>query len=436
MSLRTILLLPFLMLGVASCSGENGGNGRPILLITIDTLRADHLGCYGYFRDTSPHIDALADESLVFENAFTTMPTTLPAHLSLLTSSHPRSHGVTQNGLIFEPLPERRSFASILGDAGYRTAAIVSSGVLHSQHGIGSGFAEYDHPPKGKGQQRKAGETTAIALDWLATLEPGSPWFLWVHYFDPHLSYSPPEPFDVFRATPELDAFLESKAIRATGESRDAHNRYDGEILYTDSEVGRLLSRLEELGLYDETTIVVTSDHGEGLYQHGHLQHGEIHNEQLLVPLILKPAASSGHRPARVERVASLIDVVPTLAGLVSLDLPETFADQIQGVDLLGSDTPGRHVHAERNHRGAIRKLAVIDRDWKYVQGAGKAEALFRLDRDENELSNVVQRHPEVLGRKRERLDAFLQEHESGQAPRAIDDPQLLEELRALGYIE
>ncbi len=442
--LRPLRLLPggLLMLGLAACGG---GPAAPpsIVLVTLDTLRADHLGLYGYFRDTSPALDRLAAEAVVFDNALTTMTTTLPAHASLMTSTLTLTHGIKGN---VQHLDTRldgsglATLAEVLADGGYRTAAFVSAAPLKSHTGIQAGFGHWDQP---EARQRRAGPTTRRVERWLATAGEG-PLFLWVHYFDPHDPYDPPPPYDTaFAADGRLERWL---AERRVGKWRNPRlheliDRYDGEIRYLDAELGKLFAALEAAGHWREAAVVVAGDHGEGLGQHGWIRHGRIFQEQLRVPLLVKLPAGDRRRARRDPRVASLVDVVPTLVAALDLEVPERFARQLEGVDLLAPG-PRRHVFAERTHRFRARwepgpKYALTGSDWKYFHLPQGDDALYDLARDPHELVNVLASRPDVGAAMRDEiLELLAGARHLGAAEGEPPPPEVLEELKALGYLD
>jgi arylsulfatase A-like enzyme/Flp pilus assembly protein TadD len=268
-------------------------------LISLDTTRADHLGCYGYAAAATPTLDTWAREGVVFDRAMTQVPVTLPAHTSLLTGLAQETHGVRDNGL-YRLGQEWPTLAETLSDKGWATTAVVGAAVLDRQYGLGRGFEHWDDRVSGVGgmaiAERSATEVTDAALRAAELLGP--PYFLFVHYFDAHADYRPPAPFAGI-GTP-----------------------YDGEIAYVDHELGRLRDGLRSRGLLDNTIIAVVADHGEGLDQHGEATHGVfLYQSTLRVPWILW---APGRLPAarRVSQLTALIDVMPTLIDLADLELP------------------------------------------------------------------------------------------------------------------
>jgi arylsulfatase len=325
-------------LAVACAGGEEpGAPPTSIVLVTIDTLRADHLGLYGYFRDTSPHLDALASDAIVFDRVLTPMSTTTPAHVSLFSGLYPLQTGVLRNGLRLDPPePDRPGalLAQRLQRAGYRTAAFVSATPVRADTGLAAGFEVYDDPEDR--EERRSDRTMNAALAWLNAADADAPFLLWVHLFAPHKPYAPPPEYDVFEADARLVAFLEAQAFPDPHDERihAVHDAYDGEVRFADAQVGRLVAALRARGLYDSVALVVTSDHGEGLGQHGLAAHGALYREQLHVPLVMKLPADRGRGGERRTELVCLVDVVPTLAGALDLPVGEPL-DGVVGIDVL-----------------------------------------------------------------------------------------------------
>jgi len=450
------LLLTVLLLAIGCRPDGGAGPARTpypsIVVITVDTLRADHLGCYGYFRNTSPTIDALAAESVFFTNALTTMATTLPAHLSLWTSRIPLEIGVTRNGWkVFrreESEGQIRLFAEMLQDLGYTTAAFVSANPVKSYTGLDAGFDVYNQPKIGTGRKYRRGDrTNNEVMKWLDS-QPAEPFFLWVHFFDPHRPYFPPAPFDTaFVTGPELQSFLESRPAidreRPAAVSK-SHNMYDGEILYLDTEVERLLQTLRDKQLFDDLALVLTADHGEGLGEHGRFGHGEIHNEQLQVPLLIKYPSKMGLNGRQVDSIVSLTDVVPTLVATLDLDLSESDLAQFVGVNVLSSGSHRPFAFVQRSTArgrswGTADKFALVGSKWKLSYDTNLGDTLVDLEVDPYELQNVIAEHPEVAQELKDRLLELIAEYsasERGLEVLEVTAPEVLEELRALGYIQ
>ncbi|MEW6074523.1 MAG: sulfatase-like hydrolase/transferase [Planctomycetota bacterium] len=324
----TVLLLAALG-GAAGCGGD--GHDRPTrppsaLLVTLDTTIPEALHCYGAREGVSPHLDALAAEGLLFENARTVAPITLPAHASILTGLYPVRHSVRMNGSMVLPAAAA-TLAERAREKGYRTAAFVAAIVLDAEFGLAQGFETYDDPETPRDEtalvapSRRAAEVADRAGRWIAGLAPEEPFLAWVHFFDPHAPYEPP---------PE---YLE------------AHdNPYRGEVAYMDAEIGRVFAALREAGRWDDTIVVAAGDHGEGLGRHGEGTHAAFAFDSTLdVPLIVR--LPFGQRAGeRVRSPVSLVDIHPTLVRMLGLGAP----GDVDGRDLLAPDLdPARGVYFE-----------------------------------------------------------------------------------------
>lgn len=350
-----------------------------VVLVSIDTLRADHLGCYGYARNTSPHIDELASEGVLFENAFSTAPWTLPGHMSIFTALYPSFHKLESGrpGGALRLDPSEQTLAESLRDAGYRTAAFVTHPFLSARWGFDQGFDLYFRPPV----IVPAEVQTEHAIGWLQWhlfhrahgLGP-TRFFLFVHYMDPHETYDAPQPFGSrytgeYSGTLKPEDHLVTMFLENDFPSREDYEYavalYDGEISYVDHELGRLLGTLEQYGLLDATLIVLTSDHGEEFKDHGGMGHKtSLHTEQLHVPLILRyPQVFAGGQ--RVASQASLVDIYPTIASTVGVEVPA----HAQGVDLGAFAGPDGRVDGRPSKAlqapPQLGELGPMDRPWE-----------------------------------------------------------------------
>ncbi len=425
--------------------------GRSIIVISVDTLRADHLGCYGYFRDTSPNLDALAKQSVFFDLCLTPIATTLPAHTSLFTGVYPIEHGLLINFKRtlkpFGPVPALRSFAQFAQERGYETAAFVSAAPVSSATGIAAGFDLFDEP---EGKERRAEQTNEPLFAWIDAEKKG-PFLLWVHYFDPHYPYSAPAPFDSRYVNDEaLETYLaerkiKRRVVRPIGEpvrTREMNNGYDGEVRYVDRHVGQLIARLKQRGLWEDSTVILLSDHGESLGDHDMGGHGYIHREQLHVPLMMK---IPGQEPRRVTFPMSLVDVMPTAIGLLGEQKSwSEFLAQASGRDVLAPGFSPLAVFSQRSDRrrkdieGSAYALATAD--WKYVHEPRRAHRLFDWKRDPFELNNVLSSHKGIATDLEARLLRLIRAHEESAEkigapePRELD-PEMVEKLRSLGYV-
>jgi len=400
------------------------GGGRNLLLVSIDTLRADRLGCYGYAPAQTPQLDALAARGLRFEQAVTVTPLTLPAHSSLLTGTFPAWHGVRDNGGFYLGA-EQTTLAEVLGGAGYRTGGFVGAFVLDSRWGIAQGFehyfddfdlTRYDNAPGMDAIQRPGREVVDQALEWLDA-DRARPFFAWVHLYDPHAPYEAPEPFrSQFPAT--------------------ASGAYDAEIAAADAQVGRLLDRLREQGRLDDTLVVVVGDHGEMLGQHREETHGFfVYQGVLHIPLIV---AGRGLAPRAVGGPVRIVDVMPTALALLGLPVPSS----VQGTSLLPL-AEGRTLALAapsenwfpRYHYGWSELLALQDARYKLIR-APRPE-LYDLQRDPLEAEDLAARDPERVAAMQKALDeqlARITRKEAAQAPVPLDD-EVQERLAALGYV-
>jgi arylsulfatase A-like enzyme/Tfp pilus assembly protein PilF len=398
-----------------------------VILITLDTTRADRVGFLGSKRGLTPNIDALARQSVVFTHAYSQVPLTTASHATILTGTYPQFHQVNDFGV---PLAEDLPYAPyIFRGNGYHTAAFVGSLVLdpntRSAPGFERGFDTYDagfhrrHMGESRYQaiERRGGEVVAHALAWLAVHQKG-PFFIWVHLYDAHDPYDPPEPY----------------------KSRYAAAPYDGEIAYVDSAVGKLLSQLRVRGLYDGALIAVMADHGEALGDHGETTHGIfLYDETIRVPLLFKlPRERSAGR--RLDTRVGLVDVLPTILQAVGIAVPH----DMQGESLLpmlkpAADTPhDRPAYAESDypHRtfgwSSLRSL----RTGKYLFIEAPRQELYDQSADPKAEHNLSTTSMAVANTLASQLDAFRQKTGTAkEAPKVSTDPGLQERLNALGYV-
>ncbi len=427
--------------------------GRPnVLLITLDTLRADHLGCYGYPRDTSPNLDALAAESLFFERCLTPMATTLPVHTSIFTGVFPLEHGVLANlktHLVYERDASLITLTEVFAQAGYDTAAFVSAFPLRAASGLTDGFDVYDAPVN---KQRRANLTTNRAVAWLNNrASDAPPFFLWVHYFDPHNPYNPPGEFaTAFELDDELRAWMAERGV-ALHTYRPVRKRsergrlvdlegvsdlYDGEVLFTDHHLGRLFDTLRDSGLWSNTVVAAVGDHGEGLNQHREPGHGLTWGEQLHVPYILRVP---GVAPRTISELVSVVDLAPTLLGLLDLPGTEAFLDQVRGLDVLDPGFVARALSAQSSDRQEdylFREETALTTDhWKLLRRSDGGDTLYDLRVDPFELVDVAVAHPQRVLAMAAHLDRLLADQRSraGGSVREATTEEL-DALRGLGY--
>jgi arylsulfatase A-like enzyme/Tfp pilus assembly protein PilF len=403
---------------------RRGAPPRNLLLITLDTTRADRLSAYGGPAQV-PNLERLAREGVRFERAFSPAPLTLPAHASLFTGLYPSAHGVRTNGGL-RLGDEAVTLAEILRHQGFRTAAIIGSQILDSRFGLDQGFELYDDtlPPEERVRtyyaERPAEEVAERALAWLE--ERGRErWFLWVHFFDPHFEYRPPEPH----------------------RSRHPDSPYDGEIAYVDAQAGRVLDLLRRRGRLDETLVVAAGDHGEGLGDHGEKTHGVfVYDSTMRVPLLMRHPASL-EEGGRVESLVRLVDLFPTVLDLLRAPLPSRALHGETLVPLLaaGAAAPPRAAWLEswqpRLNFGWSELVAVRDERWKYIR-APRSE-LYDLGADPGETRNLAARETGRAEEYRAALSAMEASLRPGAASglaRALEmDAEMREALAALGYL-
>jgi arylsulfatase A-like enzyme len=432
---------------------------RPnILLVSIDSLRADHLGCYGYPRETSPVIDGLAAEGALFRTVVSPSSWTLPAHATLFTSLPPESHGLTYDT---KALGEGAlCLAEVLNEAGYATAGFVAGPFLRELHGFAQGFEHYDDQTVMKPLlESHAGATSpdlmALANQWLAERDAEGderPFFIFLHLWDVHYDYEPPAPYDTLFDPDYLGSmtsrdFQRNKAIQPGMDPVDlAHvvALYDGEIAYTDQQLGGFLDGLRRAGVLDETLVVVTADHGDEFFEHGNKGHRKtLFDESLLVPLVLRypPAVPAG---TLVGGQVHLGDVAPTLLSLAGVPMPGDFG-LAQALGPLG---PRNLAPLLRPDAAPVTGPVFGDHEgvWSFIRTEGfklvsrpeqdGGDLLFDLTTDPSE-----QRPLEGHDRRRAKLRARLRDWHALWQGRpqvgksiVLDDDQI-KSLRSLGYI-
>jgi tetratricopeptide (TPR) repeat protein len=413
--LLTLLLIPVL----AACNraperaiaNAPVAAGAPVIVISIDTLRADHLPAYGYRDVATPAIDALRDDAILYEQAYSHCPMTLPSHLSIFTGLLPYQHevrnnlGYTFDGSKFDSLP------AMLKRSGYATGAAVSSYVLRSHTGVGPLFDFYDDRVGGASNvsvaevTRPGDATAAIAEEWIAS-RAQQPFFFFLHLFEPHSPYEAPEPF----------------------RSR-YRNAYDAEIAAADAIVGKFLERLKALGIYDRATIVLLSDHGEGLGDHGEGEHGVfLYREVLRVPLIVK-LPNAQRRGDTIRHPVQLIDIAPTIAALTGASPLKA----LQGTSLLETPRQPRRIYSEtllpRIHFGWSGLRSLVDATHHFIE-APRVE-LYDIVKDPGERANVASEERRVLAEIRQSMEQHAAEL---TLPMNVD-PEEAARLAALGYL-
>ncbi len=404
------------------------GNGTPnVVLITIDTVRPDHLGCYGYKLIETPHLDALAAAGVRFTNAYTPVPITLPAHSVMLTGTYPMRtgmHDFSGNRLN----ASQPTLATLLHAKGYTTGAVLGSAVLDSRFGLDRGFDfYYDHFDFSRldeknidAMMRPGNEVIDRALGWLEG-NRRKPFLLWVHLYDAHHPYNPPSPYlQKYRTRP-----------------------YDGGIAFVDAQVGRVSAYLKAKGIFDRTLIVVAGDHGEGLGEHGEKTHGFfIYETTLHVPLIFKLPTGTGQQKSVVDDSANLADLLPTILEIVDAGRPK----EVQGRSLVPSmagkpnGTPAENyaeTYLPRIHFNWSELRGVRYRQYHFID-APHAE-LYDLSADPHELKNLYSARRAVANELRKRLGQLITQFTPASGEKTAEttglDPALMERLKSLGYV-
>jgi arylsulfatase A-like enzyme len=415
-----------------------------IIIYLVDTLRADHLGLYGYARDTSPALDGLARDAVVFDHAYTPSAWTRPAVASLLSGLHPQNHRAIRRGDALGT--DVHLLSEYLQPLGYRTAGIVTNPNVIALWGFDQGYDVYRDLPAPQ-QHPRADAVNAAVFSHLDGLGEGA-FFLYVHVMDPHGPFAPPAPYDTKyprqRRRAIRPSFIKPGTPRAVVD--DAVSAYDGEIAFSDFHFGQLISRLKADGLYEEALIILAADHGEELHDHGYGGHGHtLYQELVHVPLLIK-FPGNAYAGQRIERAVSLIDVVPTVLGF--LDVAP--ARELDGVDLMpvvrnrsavSRDMPiYLHLDLERADGGTHVVRAVLHGSRKYIRRLGPeaGEMLFDVENDPGERENLLAADPQTAVTLGGMLDAY-ERHTSGVVPPAGKPPDVpaavQDRLRALGYV-
>jgi arylsulfatase A-like enzyme len=417
-----------------------------VLILTIDTLRADHLSAYGYERPTTPRLDRVIRSGAIFTQARTVEPLTGPALCAMITSTYPHENGATRNGLRMRVGLD--SLPKLLRAAGYRTAAVVSNWTLRDKlTGMGEHFDDFEEVIKHKrwfglfSGEAAGDQVTDRAIEWIehrAAEDAAQPFLLWVHYVDPHAPYV------------KHKAYFERLGIAKTRGKLSIGDRYDTEIAYVDEQSGRFLDRFEELGLADGALMVFAADHGESLGEHDYVGHGRhLYEPSLHIPMSVSWPGRI--EPQEIAAPASNIDLAPTIAGLLGIEAPEAFRGYDWTAVLGGADPPEDRATRHQAHRGAVLtrhdsdaarragllEVGLVAGRLKDILRKGSIRRRFDLTADPSELVNLAEPRSEPTGDLRawmERVDSGLQD--ADQAPTQELDDETIERLRALGYAD
>jgi arylsulfatase A-like enzyme len=447
--------------GLWASSPKRRPTGPNVLLVTIDTLRADHLSCYGYSRLTSPHLDRLAEEGVRFQNAYTPIPLTGPAHISLMTSVFPQQHGATINGMSVSARPRPLSLAQILHRMGYRTAAFISGWPLKkSITGLDRGFHVYNqkftYHFELVNAARRAEDVTAPALRWLKRKPKKRPFFLWVHYFDPHSPYDLHEEYANLPANPGVAKVHLSETHR-TAEEAEKIRAYDSEVAHADRYLGDLLHELDALRIRDHTLVVVVADHGEDLGENGYFGHGDRIDQPIIhIPLIVSyPGMIPGGKV--VEEDVSLLDVMPTVLDYVGLPVRIPIEGHSMKPLIEAAPTaPSRRraffltyreppllppkwlswIWTWANSKMVPADLGFVNSGVKFVlEGEKRRPSAYRLDETAS-LETPFDLPAGEIKTYREQLTKWFDRTNRGLTPRGKLSEEDIEMLRSLGYVD
>jgi arylsulfatase A-like enzyme len=435
-------------IGIAFCSlACRSGEEKPrlVVLVSIDTLRADHLGLYGYDRGTSPVLDALALESTVFDDAMSASPWTLPSHATMLTGLYPSRHGLTSHERYLASSDE--TLALLFSRAGFRTAAVVNSHNLGPEFGLDRGFQQYRYVEERVDRREPSAEITDQGMEWLAA-GGETPFFLFLHYYDVHSDYASLSEYEARFLRPyagsadgttaQLMAQREGKASLGEADAPNLVDRYDAGILQMDAELGRLFDFLSERGWDDETLVVVTSDHGEEFFEHGGVLHGRTQYQEVLrVPLLLRGPGIP--RKRRIASPVSLVDLLPTLLESAGIAVPEG----LDGVSLRplwaegGKGLEERYLFSEADHNNVEHDItrSVRYREFKLLYDRlSRGRRLYNLSTDPGETTDVSKDQERAVAALSARLDRFMASGRSEAPVRTLSEEEI-EKLRSLGYL-
>jgi arylsulfatase A-like enzyme len=435
--------------------GCSPGPRHTVVVLLLDTVRWDALGCYGNPNAPTPSIDAIAADGVRFEQAISTSGWTLPAVGSLLTGTWPTIHGGLGKSATLTPIrDEVPTAAEVLKDHGMRTMAIANAAFVSPMLRLDRGFDTFDHEYTYNWDTRRADATVDVAIEWLRTHERRSNFFL-IHLFDPHLDYDPPGRYQsaYTGGRKEPPAPLTHSDCLSMQNGDDPPSAadvdyikalYAGEIAFMDAQIARLVAELKALGLYEEATVIVVADHGEEFWEHGGFEHGHtLYDELVRVPLIVKPPASVARAGDRVPHQVRIVDVMPTVFDLLGITAPPSFIGESLLPLIRGESVKERFAFCESTLYGA-NKIAWRGERYKYIldleKNASLPEALYDWQTDPGELKNLIGSHPEVAEDMRSSLSRLVTEMSlevrTMSKPEVVDmSPEEIRKLRSLGYI-
>lgn len=446
---------------------KKGANSTNVILISVDTLRADHLGCYGYDRETSPNIDSLAKNSVLFSHVYASSPWTLPSHVSMLTSLHGVHHQVYHDDERMDPA--MLTLADLLRQDHFFCSAFTGGGFVSSVYGFSKGFDMYQEGGRGFHRQDAAEYSYRLVAEWLDTHSKDKNFFLFVHTYQPHDPYACPEPYkDMFLAEDakwrhiNLMGHLGGRSNLfkplSEGERQNIVDLYDGEVRYTDEAlIGPLIKKLKQLDLYDNSLIIFTSDHGEEFYDHKSWGHGhQLYDESLRVPLLVK-FPGSRFQGTKVSNLVSLVDVMPTVLEEFRIDISELALDgmslfpAIEGKDRedrsfwadIGDNVLNSHVPQKISTNSGFEKFILnkkfTEEDLAYFDHpppeTGPVE-LYDLKGDPHEELNIADNRAALVNQLIRTIEVLYSQARKRRSLEPEIDEDLKEQLRALGYIK
>lgn len=460
MKWRPVFLVGAIFLVMAVVAGFGYGCTKkekpPVIIVIFDTLPAGHVSCYGYSRSTTPHIDWLAEDGIRFEHAIAPAPWTLPSIASILTGTFPSRHSAgfhldppTVSDRRLAPLrPEMVTLPSLFQEKGYQTAGIFNNPFTHPGYGLDKGFDTYNYVGGDNLLIRRATEVVNNAVEWIE-LHKKKPFFIVVHFFDPHLAYDPPLHFAMpyisdYKGRVKIPFSPHPKDIRSgkiplsDEDKKFVIGLYDGEVTATDFELGRFIAYLKENGIYDKALIVLTADHGEEFWERGSFEHGHsLHREVVEVPLIIKfPGIES---PGQVVgEYVSLVDIFPTIAEFMGWPLPFS----LDGISLYPRGGRLRvlpHTVVTENTHYGPQQQAFYDDGFKLIvnRETGKMQ-VYDLKNDPSEQKDMLGKIdlPDSVKSQVQKMAKDLEEAMKNQVPEAAKiDAETLEKLKSLGYI-
>jgi len=429
-----------------ACNRDVQPSSPHVVLVSLDTVRADHLGCYGYFRNTTPELDRFVDECVRFEKVESASNQTLPAHASMFSSRFPREHGAVSNE--FKVKPAFPLISTVLSAEGYETVGVIAAHPLNPEFGLSRDFEFYDHiegdgPEYDHTHKRTGDEVVKRVADAIRWRERERPLFLFVHFWDSHQPYhNTDETKDLFKRDQALEEYMEKQGCNAF-----RINRYDGSLRALDGWLADLIDLLRKKKILDHAFLIITSDHGEAMGEHNHEYHGmTLYEEETFVPLIIRLPGAEMAGMTVPQRVSN-IDIAPTIYDFLGVAGPEGMVGR--SLMPLIRKQPGEESdiymarmwnepRKDKNTREMFvpETLAIVQGDWKLIWKLDGDNELFNLAEDPLELNNLVSQSPD----KEKALLEMLMKHRDniGPMPREAPklSPQALKGLKALGYID